>query len=392
MRSDLETTSRFLPMPDGGRGRIDRRGFLAGLGAGAGVLAAGSLLAACGGGSSSGTASTAGAGTVGGTLDLYTWEGYDGPDFVNAWKRATGVTLKTGYIGSQDDVTTRLKTPAGAGTDVSYVVQWYVDYYRQLGLLTPITVDEVPALGDLFPEFDQAPYKNEDGTFNSVPHNFGWNGLAYAPARVKADTSSWEVLFDPSLKGRIGAWDEPIAQIQLAAYLNDFDPDRLTHDQLDEVKAWWGRLRPQIKAFPTSTGDIFSMLSSGDVDVAFPAWNATSLFARGAESIIPSEGAIGWLDALFIPPDADNRAAALAWCQLLLEGEAAAKIYDSLSGGATTRSVVRLLDARTRRLFPYDDLQSVFSRLWQPLGFPREQGEYVTADEAVAAWQEIKAG
>ncbi|HET6449321.1 MAG TPA: extracellular solute-binding protein, partial [Conexibacter sp.] len=301
--------------------------------------------------------------------------------------------LKTGYIGSQDDVTTRLKTPAGAGTDVSYVVQWYVDYYKQLGLLSPITVEEVPALGDLFPAFDQAPYKNADGTFNSVPHNFGWNGLAYAPERVRVeDPSTWEMLLDPSLKGRIGAWDEPIAQIQLASYINGFDPDRLTHDQLDEVKGWWSRLRPQIKAFPTSTGDIFSLLSSGDVDVAFPAWNATEQFAKGARAIIPREGAIAWLDAIFIPPNADNRATALAWCQLMLEGKVAAGIYDSVSGGATTRKVVPLLDARTRKLFPYDDLPALFTRLWQPHGFPREGGDYVTQDDAVAAWQEIKAG
>ena len=381
-------------LPEGSAGRLDRRAFLARAGAGAGLLSAGGLLAACGdsGSSTTGTAAAGDAGKVGGTLDLYVWEGYDGPDFVKAWAKKNGVTLKKGYIGSQDDVTTRIKTPAGEGTDASYVVQWYVDYYRQLGLLSPITVEEVPALEHLFPVFDKAPYKNADGTFNSVPHNFGWNGLAYAPARVKADVNTWNVLFDPSLKGRIGAWDEPLGQIQLGSFINGFDPDRLTHDQLDEVKAWWMRLRPSIKAFPTSTGDIFSLLSSGDVDVAFPSWNATELFARGAKAIIPEEGAVGWLDAIFIPPNADNRATALAWCQLMLEGRVAAQIYDSVAGGATTETVVPLLDKRTRGLFPYDDLESLFSRLWQPQGFPRSEGEYVTADEAVAAWQEIKAG
>jgi spermidine/putrescine-binding protein len=372
-------------------GLLDRRAFLARAGAGAGVLSAGSLLAACGS-DQAGAGTAAAGGKVGGTLDLYVWEGYDGPDFVGPWKKKNGVTLKTGYIGSQDDVTTKLKTPAGAGTDASYVVQWYVEYYKQLGLLSPITVEEVPALEHLFPVFDRAPYKNSDGTFNSIPHNFGWNGLAYAPERVSADPTTWDVLFDPSLKGRIGAWDEPLGQIQLGSFVNGFDPDRLTQEQLDEVKAWWKRLRPSIKAFPTSTGDIFSLLSSGDVDVAFPSWNATALFARGAKAIIPREGAVGWLDALFIPPNADNRATALAWAQLLLEGKVAAKMYDSFAGGATTKTVVPLLDARTRKLFPYDDLESLFDRLWQPLGFPRGESEFVTADEAVAAWQEIKAG
>jgi spermidine/putrescine transport system substrate-binding protein len=378
-----------------GRGDpINRRGFLTKAATGAGMLAAGSLLGACGdpGSRSSGTGAGASKGTVGGVLDLYTWEGYDGPDFVGAWRKQHGVTIKAGFIGSQDDVTTRLKTPAGAGTDASYVVQWYVDYYKQLNLLSPITVEEVAALGDLFPAFDQAPYKNEDGTFNSVPHNFGWNGLAYVPDRVKVeDPETWEMLFDPSVKGRIGAWDEPIAQIQLAAFINGFNPDQLTHEQLDEVKGWWRRLRPQIKAFATSTGDIFSLLSNGDVDVAFLAWNATDQFAKGAKAIIPREGAIGWVDAIFIPPDADNRATALAWCQLLLEGEVAAKMYGSFAGGATTTKVVPLLDQKTRKLFPYDDLRGLFDKLWKPRGFPRGESEFVTADEAVAAWQEIKA-
>jgi spermidine/putrescine-binding protein len=374
-----------------GRDAISRRRFMQQAGAGAGLLAAAPLLAACGDDSDGGASDS---GTVGGVLNLYVWEGYDGPDPTAAWRKKNGVAVKAGYIGSQDDVTTRLKTPAGAGTEVSYVVQWYVDYYKQLGLMSPITVDEVPALGDLYPEFDQAPFKNDDGTFNSVPHNFGWNGFAYSPERLPFEEPiGWDVLFDRRLKGRLAVWDEPIAQIQFAAYINGFDPDRLTHEELDEVKEWLARLRPQVKTFPASGGDYFSQFASGDVDAIYPAWNATPQFVEGAkvECIIPREGAVGWVDAAFIPPDADNRATALAWCQLLLQGKAAAEIYDSFAGGATTPQVVPLLDATTRGLFPYDDLASLFSQLWRPRGFPRGDSEYVTADEAVATWQEFKA-
>jgi spermidine/putrescine-binding protein len=379
---------------------LSRRKFLTRAGVGASLMAAGPLLAACGSddaGSSSGGSATATAPTraeIGGDFDLYTWEGFDAPDATKAWRKAHGVTVKASYVGAQDDVQTRIKSPTGAGIDMSTVNQSYIDYYNDLGILTPITVDEVPALGNLFPEFDRAPWKADDGSFLAIPFSFGANALAYSPERLKfRNPDSWDVLFDPSLKNRVAVWDDAYFSMQLAAIIQGFDPDRLTHAELDTIKDWLAQLRPQVKVFAPSVGDFISVLASGEVDAVYNAWTATEIFIEGAPAkvVIPREGALGWLDSMFIPPKADNRATALGWAQTLMEGEVAARAQDALGGGVTVPSVVPLLSPPIRRLFPYDDLAGLFDQLGLPRGFPRGESEYVTADEVVAAWQEFKA-
>lgn len=374
----------------GSPGGVTRRRFVRGGGAGLlSLTAAGTLLAACGGDGQSGE----GDGTVGGTLDLYTWEGYDAAALTRPWRSENDVRVRASFISSQDDVQTRLKSPAGAGTDVSILSQWYIGYYKQLGLLSPITVDEVPTLADLYPRFAQAPWRDEDGTFNSVPFSFGWNGLAFSPERLGKTPDTWDVLFEPKLKDRVAVWDEPYGGIMLAAIVNGFDPNAITHAQLDVIKDWLGRLRPQVVVIPQSIGDYLTLLANGEVDAVYNAWCGAPTFTEGAaiDAVIPREGAIGWVDAMFVPPDSDNRETALAWCERLTEGKLAAKVLDELGGGATSPEVAELLQPETRELFPYDDLDELFDQVVFPTGLPRGESGDVTVEEALAAWQEFKA-
>ena len=80
------------------------------------------LLAACGGGSDGGSAAattggTQTSGSIAGTIDFFSWEGYDLPDkylpTMKAWKQDNDVQIKPSYIGSHDDIQAKIKSGGG---------------------------------------------------------------------------------------------------------------------------------------------------------------------------------------------------------------------------------------------------------------------------------------
>jgi spermidine/putrescine-binding protein len=370
---------------------LNRRRFLLRAGAGATLLAAAPILSACGSGGS--TAASSG-GEVGGEFDLYTWQGFEAPESTKAWLKKNNVDLRVSYVGTQDDVQVKVKSPTGAGLDMSTVNQSYNNYYNELGILSPITKDELPVLNDLFPSFTGKPWENEDGTYNSIPYSFSWNGLVYSPERVKFKTvDTWDILLDPSMKGRVAVWDDAYFGMQLAGVILGFNPDKMTQAQFGTVKSWLAELRPQVKAFSPSVGDFTTLIGNGEVDAVYNAWRATPIYDEGlpCKAVIPKEGAIGTLDSMFIPPKADNRATALAWAEMLLSTKMGAEAQESFAGAATTKKVASLLSPEARKLYPYDNLEGLIARLGMPEGFPRGESEFVTAEEVIEAWQEFKA-
>lgn len=375
-------------------GPVSRRSFLSMAGLG---IAGTAFLSACGGSSAGGSPSPTGsAGATGplGQLDMYTWEGYDLPDVTADWRTKNGVEVKATYVGVQDDVATKLTSPAAKGIDSSTANQSFITYFNSLGIMSPITTEELPELEQMFPVFQGKPWRNDDGTYNSVPWTWGPLGLSYVPERLDAPTT-WDILFDPAMKGRITLLDDPQQHTQLASAILGYNPDQLTQAQLADVKDFMIRVIKQAKTLTATTGDQVALMESGEVDLVFLGWTGIDAAAKdkGFEAITmipPNQHSIGFSDATFIPPDADNRAAALAWSKAMITGDVAAKAAEKFFAATTNPEVVPLINEETRKPYPYDDLDSYFKYLTFPQGFPHESDQYVTLDQAVQAWEEIK--
>jgi spermidine/putrescine transport system substrate-binding protein len=380
---------------DAAAGGLSRRALLSKAGLAAGALAVPGLLSACGGDSATSTSGGSGSGKVGGRLDMYTWEGYDLPKEAKSWLTTNDVQVKAGYLGVQDDVQAKIKSPAGAGIDVSTANQSFIAYYKELGIMSPIKEEDVPSLSKLYGPFRKGPWRNDDGTWNAVPWDWGVLGLTYVPTRIP-EPKTWDVMFKPEMKGRITMFDDPHQNIQLAAVILGYNPDQLTQSQLEDVKKYLIRLKGQIKSFSPTTGDQVSLLASGEVDLVFLGWIGIAGLIKDkgavAKTAIPQGHALGYVDAAFIPTKADNRATGLAWCEQLISGDVAAKAAVNLYGGVTNPDVVPKLTPEIRKLVPYDDIDNyVGKQIVLPNGFPRGSSTYVTDDQAVKAWAEIKA-
>jgi spermidine/putrescine transport system substrate-binding protein len=375
---------------------MDRRRFLLLSG---GATAAG-LLAACGLSSSSTPTSGAASGSplppVGGQLNLYTWEGYDLTKQFKSWREQNNITQNLKFITQPEEVPTVLKGPGGDKWDMSYGDNVVLTDYKNLGLISPLTLEQIPNLSGLMQAFQVDPWKNADGTYNAAPWTWGFTGVTYRADRVP-EPKSYHDMLDPQYKGRVSTIDGALNNVALASLAVGIDPDTLTTDQLNgEVTDYLTQLIGQTRSLASSIGDQISMLVSGDVDymVAGLLFMDASTADKGVttKTIVPSEGAIGWADSSFVPPTAPDKQNAYAWINHVLDPTENAKANSAFLQGPGVEAAIPLLSADAKAQYPFDNINDYLSNtLTFNRGFPREpEGDRATYDQVIQAWEAVK--
>jgi spermidine/putrescine transport system substrate-binding protein len=334
-------------------------------------------------------------------LVLFTWQGYDLTDPFKKWRTAHGINETVKYINNQFDAVSILKGPGGKAFDSSSANQAYTHVFQKLGLMTPLTSADVPSLANMYPFFQKSPIWRtslDADTYNSVPWTWGAIGINYLSNKV-APPESWNVLIDPKNRGRIGTLDDAYNNVSIAAIALGIDLTKITHADLNgPIKDWLTKLKANCKTISPDLGDQQTLLVNGEVEYMSVG---LTLFVAGAKGqgaknvsfAIPKEGGFGYCDAAFVTPWAPHRANALAFCEALLNGETAAIAANALAGGVSVPSVVPLLDAPTRGLYPYDRLNDYLTtQLKFEVNFNPESGQdIVNFDEINTLWQHIKA-
>lgn len=382
---------------------ITRAAFLrraAALGVSASAL---SFLAACGGSNSSSGASKptgdvklADLGKVGGTLHIMTYAGYEGGNALKPWIKSTGVDFKATVINNQDDVTTRLRTPAGKSTDAAQLGLAQLEQYRELGLTYPLQPDwfeNLPAMESYFVDL----VKDKDGALTTMPFVWGGLGCNYRPDKV-GEIKSWQELTGPKFKNRIAMIDDPVSTVQTGALaIGIRDPAKMTTAQLEDVKAFLLKIKGNARTVAAGYGDIADLLVAGDVWASFQGWNAVEIFAaqKGGtvKTAYPKEGTVGFVDSFFIPAKADNRATAVAFIDQMISKEMQAYVGNDLASGVIRLDAVPLVKGQGAKVFDYDNLEELFkTKLVFALDAPlKSEGDVATHEDWVKAWEDVKA-
>lgn len=166
-----------------------------------------------------------------------------------------------------------------------------------------------------------------------MPWQAGITGIAYDPALTGRPLNSVQDLFDPSLAGRVGFIGEMREGVGLAMLANGDDPSRPT---VETAQAGLDRILDaaesgQVGAFTFE--DFADKLETGELAAAM-AWSGdvALLQAPGRrpdiEFVVPDEGAIQWFDTMVIPRGAQNIGAAGTFMDFVYEPENAARITE----------------------------------------------------------------
>ncbi|MES2433444.1 MAG: PotD/PotF family extracellular solute-binding protein [Pseudomonadota bacterium] len=337
---------------------------------------------------------------AGGELSVMAWEGFTMETELKEWLASEGITLKASIIGTQDDVNARLVGSTPVPTDVSEFNQGYNHFYGdELAITTPLDEAKLPNYNanDTFAGFYKAETWFWDGKLHGVPWIWGLNSLVFNPA-VVPEPKSYTDLLKPEYKDKVAFGDDTLATwpmiARVAGYGDKFP--NLTTDELDDAFAQMDPYRAQCRVFAASNGDAINLLVNGEIGALFCGWsgipNETTKQGVETKYVIPTEGAAMWCDAWFIPTAANNPDLAHAYINATLGAQAQADVCKNVVGGSVQKTALDHMDAATRALFSYDDLDKVFAS--SPLqGIPpRKSDAYATYDQWVAKWEEFKLG
>lgn len=260
---------------------------------------------------------------VGGELAIYNWSDYIFAPLLDEFRRETGVTrIQYDTFLSEDDVWAALER-APSGYDLALLVDSNVSLARQSGYILPLDHRNLPNLGLLDPSFDGLAYDPEHAY--SAPYVWGTTGIGVNTAVVSRPVTSWAAMFDPvflqenyrkvtmldDMRETMGA-----ALLALGADVNSADSADIqgARDALIAQKAYLAEY--------ASTDLYQPALVAGDW-AASHAWNGDIVQIRpenaAIEYVVPSEGAIMWVDNFVIPAGAKNQAAAEAFINFMLD-------------------------------------------------------------------------
>jgi spermidine/putrescine-binding protein len=345
------------------------------------------VLSACGGSSSStgGSSTSAGGGAqvtakqvseASGTINYLGWQFYQVPEMDSGPVKAHWT-----YIGNVGQLISAPKLPNAF--DV---------YNPGAGIMPPYFAEKAiaPIPTHLLGNYEKIPawlrdYFVFNGQVYGVP-------LAVTPSMVSFDTArvppvtSINDLLKPEYKGLIGLYDndeEVIPAVGRGLGIDLFKP--LTHDELTQCMNFLNKLKPQVKTFYETGGEV-QLYQNGDIAVAFLTFGSLVTASQKARPKVKYNylDAINSIDCLSVTPWADLPKS-IAWIdhQITVPVQTAIAKHSGANpvvpGASTGLSGPGVLPLEKLKAFPPNPNLPV-----------KESGDVVTEPELQQAWTSYK--
>ena len=261
---------------------------------------------------------------IGGELNFMVWEGYTDTLFTAPFERACGVKINSTYMGSSDDLVAKLRAGGAQTVDL---VSPSSDAITEIIRGRPC----VAARYNTHPDI-----RRPHGRFPRTPGRTPWwpdlrraVGLRSESADLrhgahKTRPASWGILWEPPYRGRVSVQDDIATLYMVAQYIGLDDPRdpaklyNLSDADLARVKAKALELRPQVRKYWSTAGDLTQLFQSGEVELGegWPLMTHQLRLAKyPAGEVIPREGTTAWADHWVLTKGAQNTDAAYAWIE-----------------------------------------------------------------------------
>lgn len=291
-----------------------------------------------------------------------TWNEADRNVIAPAFRQATGASVTQSIVLGTDQVA---RLTAAKGNKPPFDVAFFdtpqvLDAVKE-GLIVEYPAAESPNFAGLIPKFQDK--WGPKITMQVI-------GIGYNPKKIKTPPRSWDALWDPTYKGRVGltALNSQLG-IAFLAELNrirggnegDFEP---AFKALRE-------LLPNVGAIAANLGAYATLWQQEQIDIAPYNFNfVQTLKAKDVpvEFVIPETGAAGWETSLHLVANAQERALAVKYIDLHLDPKIQSQLskppYDVIptSSNVTLEGAVRTVLAKS-----HDDLAKIRGFDWEKL-------------------------
>ena len=257
---------------------------------------------------------------LGGSLTISNWDAYMPEDLIPSFEQETGVDVELALHTTNEDIMGKISAQNGEGFDVVFVSGQFVEPLVQQGWAAELDHSQIPNLANLYPEATELGY--DPGNTHSVPYAWGTTGICYRTDLVSEPPTSWSIFHDPpaELDGKMtmlgtDRWLLQPALLALGYSINTTDPA-----QIDEAVEWTLEAKQHLLGFDDTT--FYSKLVSGEA-LAVHAWDGWCEYGRAEEPniefVVPDEGSDVWTDTMVVLESSQNKAAAHAFIDYVLE-------------------------------------------------------------------------
>ena len=276
------------------------------------------MLAGCGSKSSEGK---------NGELNIFIWTEYVPDSVIEKFEKETEIKVNVSTYSSNEDMLAKVKSESEGTYDIVQPSDYMVEQMASQGMLEELKTDELKNLSNIGESYLNPSY--DPGNKYSVPYQGGVAGIAVNTSKVKKDITSYDDLFDSSLKNSIVALDDYRAVIGMTARSMGYSMNETDPAVLSKIQDKLLTLKNNVKLYDSDSPK--SALISGDCTVGY-VWSAEIALAMeenpDIKVVYPTEGAYLFMDNWAIPKGAKNYDNAMKFIDFMLDAENAQMVLE----------------------------------------------------------------
>ena len=277
-------------------------------------------------------------------LVILNWDDYLAPEVIEQFESETGISVRIETFESLGELAGKMQSAPDA-YDLVVVDDVTLNELKEVRLLGEIDLEQIPNLENIDPQYLDLEFDPENRF--SVPYLWGTTLIAYRADQVQDPKQSWNLLWDPALKGKVAMMDEKedlyaASLLSLGHRLNSEDPK-----ELDDALAHLVDQQEVVQPLYRTLGDVEDLLVSGKIWAACLYSGDAAMLAEEDDRIdyfIPEEGAPKWMDNLAIAREAKNREEAHQFINFISRGDVAAANSSYLWSATPNSAAVKHLD------------------------------------------------
>jgi spermidine/putrescine transport system substrate-binding protein len=292
-------------------------------------------------------------GLTAGKIVISNWDAYMPADLLENFQAATGFEAELSLHATNEEIMGKVVAGGGRGYDVLFVSSQFAEALNKLELTATIDHAQVPNMANLYEEAGKLQY--DPGNSFSMPYAWGTTGLCYRSDLVSEAPTSWNDLIEPSddLKGKItmlatDRWLLGAGFLARGYSVNDTDPAHIS-----EVRDLLVAAKANLLAYDDST--FYAKLVSGEASLVH-AWDGWCNYGIGENAdiryVIPSEGSDLWTDTMVIMAASENKEAAHAFINYVLNAEVGQWVAENILYKTPNRAAMEALDPALIEQFP----------------------------------------
>ncbi len=324
-------------------------------------------------------------------LSLLVWEGYSDPSFVQAFEQRHHCKVQASYMGSSDELVAKLRGGSASNYDVISPSSDVAASLVSAGLAAPLDLGKIPSYSQLSPKLRELRLVKRNGQTYGVPFVWGPNPILYDTTAFARPPDSWSIFWDPRHKGKISLWDE-LSSVYMAAQVLGYDhpnPDQihnLSDDQLEAVKKKLIELKPNIRKYWSTGGDLTNLFQNHEITLAM-GWPLMTNQLRALNfpigEVIPKENTTGWIDHLMVTAASSHQELATQFLEYMIEAETQKKVSDVTHYTPANPGASQYLSEDEKKSLHLDNPDAYMQRIYFWRDVPR-RAKYTEI------WNEVK--